>query len=214
MGSIQRAIPYKNKSQPVALDPDTTVCQSDRGTLLVPKKAVLPKICVKTGTTEGLREVKKTLYYYAPWVYILLFLNVIIFAIVASIIRKDGSVKFYVSRPVWEKRNRNLLITWLMILFFLACIFSPIFLENLVRHNEEVTLYLVIGGILGIFVAIIYGVFSTRIVYPSKIDDQNMWLNGVSKNVMDMMVYVTNQPAPETDDMRIDDTPEADYSQN
>lgn len=182
---------YRRGTSPI-IDANTSPCEIERNTLLVDKKAILPKICVKTGQTQGLVEVKRDLTYTPPWVYILLLVNLIVCIIVALITQKKGKITYYVHYTIWEQRKRNILITWAIMLVSIAAIFAPIFLEHRIR--SEIAGMLVIAGFVGILVAIFYGVFATRIVYPNKIDKENMWLKGIEPRVMQTMVQATQQP--------------------
>lgn len=71
----------------------------------------LPAICPKTGETTDLVEVRKTLNYAPPWIYITLFVGgLCVLLIVYLIVRKSCDVTYYLSREVRNKhRNFNII---------------------------------------------------------------------------------------------------------
>jgi hypothetical protein len=81
------------------------------GVIAIQKDVVLPAVCVKCGAREGLRTRKQQFIYTPSWVYLLLLLNIIILAIVASIVQKKGKLTFSVCQPCHSKW-RNASIAW------------------------------------------------------------------------------------------------------
>ena len=79
--------------------------------LVVRKGAVLPDRCIATGVPTGGNAVTKELTWVPPWIGILFVLiSPIIGLIVMLIVRKKGSLTYFVSAPVQAKRKTGVLV--------------------------------------------------------------------------------------------------------
>jgi hypothetical protein len=67
--------------------------------------AELPDRCVKCNAPAGGRRLKRTLYYHHPAIYLLLLCNLIIFAIVALIVRKRAVLQIGLCEHHLARRN-------------------------------------------------------------------------------------------------------------
>ncbi len=78
------------------------------------KGASLPDRCIKcNGPIEG-RRIAKNLYWHPPWVYLLILVNLLVYVIVALLIRKKAPIVV----PICDRHQRHRLIailcSWLM----------------------------------------------------------------------------------------------------
>jgi len=147
----------------------------DGSKMVVSKGAPLPDRCVKCNGPAPGPKLKKRFSWHHPALFLLIFVALLLYFIVAMIVRKTAIVELGLCDDHMTKRRRNILVTWLVILlgvggFVLAVIF------------EENTFLL--AGILSIFAGIIYGVVTLRIVTPVRIDDKFAWLKGVNKDYL------------------------------
>ena len=99
----------------------------------------------------------------------------LIYLIVALIVRKAATVEMGLCDEHQAKRRRNLLITWSLVLIGIAGFVVAIMLED--------GIYL-LAGFAALIAAMIYGIVAVRIVAPSKIDDRFVWLRGVNKDYL------------------------------
>jgi hypothetical protein len=150
----------------------------DQSTLVMSKGAALPDRCIKCNQpAHGLR-LKRKLTWHHPAIFLLILVAVLIYLIVALILRKRATVEIGLCERHLAKRRRNILITWLLFLLGVAG-----FIMAAVAEDGA---YLLIGAIL-LLGAIVYGLLAVRVVAPSKIDDKFVWLRGVNKDYLNQL---------------------------
>lgn len=142
------------------------------------KGAALPDRCIKCNEPAYGLRLKRKLTWHHPAIYLLIFVAVLIYLIVALILRKRATVEVGLCERHQAKRRRNVLITWLLVLLGVAG-----FIMAVVAEDGR---YLLAGAIL-LLGAIIYGLIAVRVVVPSKIDDKFVWLRGVNKNYLNQL---------------------------
>jgi len=148
----------------------------DKSKMVVSKGAQLPDRCVKCNGPAPGAKLKKKLTWHHPVIFILIFVALLIYLIVAMIVRKAVTVQLGLCEEHMAKHRRNVFITWSLILLgVVGFVMAGIF---------EDTNFLLIGVLL-IFAGIIYGVVAVRIVWPARIDDKFAWLKGVNKDYLD-----------------------------
>ena len=147
----------------------------DKSTLVMSKDAELPDRCVKCNAPAYGSRLKKRLTWHHPAIYLIIFVALLIYFIVALVVRKTATVRLGLCEEHRAKRRRNIWITWLLVLLGVVGFFAA-------AANEDGT-YLLIGFLL-IVAAIIYALVAIRIVSPSKIDDKFVWLKGVNKDYL------------------------------
>jgi hypothetical protein len=151
----------------------------DGKTLVVSKDAVLPDRCVKCNAyTQGRLKRKLSWHHWA--IYLLILLSLLIYAIVAMVIRKRATVDLGLCDEHKAKRRTFIWITLLMILggvggFFLA-----------IAAEDGTPAFI---GFLLLITGIVFGVITTRVTYPSKIDDRFVWLRGLSADYLDQFPH-------------------------
>lgn len=144
--------------------------------MVVSKGAQLPDRCVKCNAPAPGAKLKKKLTWHHPAIYILIFVALLIYLIVAMIVRKAVTVELGLCEEHMAKHRRNVFITWLLILLGVCGFVMAV----IVGDNN-----FLLAGILLILAGIIYAVVAVRIVTPAKIDDKFAWLKGVNKDYLD-----------------------------
>ncbi len=146
------------------------------GLLIVHKKATLPDRCLKSNEPTQSR-LKRSLYWHHPALYLLILLHIVIYAIVAIIIRKSAVFWIPLQERYKKKRRRDMAIAWFSVLLGIGLFILGI---AVVDGNSTVGVtclllspFLILGGAL-------FGIFRCRIVYAKRIDDHFVWLKGVS----------------------------------
>jgi hypothetical protein len=152
---------------PVAQSPDG-VPWREGAHAVCPLEAVWPARCVRCNKPVTTPLMKRTLYWHHPAVYLLLMTNVIIFAVVAAIVRKRGIVHLALCEEHRKRRALGLWVGWGgSILCFIAMIVAAPALSS-----DEAVLVILILGLVGFLVCIVVGVLMGQIVAPVRIDKQ------------------------------------------
>jgi len=138
--------------------------------LVLRKDTALPPRCVKCNAPQHGNRIKRKLFWHPPWIYLLILPGLLIYAIVATIIGKRALVEVPLCVEHRRIRMRDLLVTWLLIVFCLGA-----FGYAIVASSG----WWALVGLSLLFAAAIYGGLRTTIVGPKRIDDQFVWLKGV-----------------------------------
>jgi hypothetical protein len=141
------------------------------GNVLVASKngSSFPDRCFKCNASTNGRLIKRTLYWYPPWVIIVLLASVLIGLIVAMIVRKTAVVEIGVCELHRKKRIRNILIgSGLMVLCVILLVVS------IAKELGIVAILSLIAFIAGIVFFVL-----ARFVSVQKIDDNYVWIKGV-----------------------------------
>jgi hypothetical protein len=148
----------------------------DKSKMVVSKGAQLPDRCVKCNAPAQEPKLKKKLSWHHPAIYLLILVALLIYFVVAMILRKTATVELGLCEEHKAKHRRNIIATWLLVgLGVLG------FVTALVVEDSNFILL----GILLILAGIIYGSVTLRILTPAKIDDRFAWLKGVNKDYLD-----------------------------
>ena len=165
------------------LPPPPTVGMPDAGiwrngkTLVMTKDAQLPDRCVKCNAfTNG--RLRRKFSWHHPAIYILLIVAWLFYLIVAMIVRKRATVDLGLCEEHSAKRRTYIWISWLLALGGVAG-----FVLAMIAGDGTPALI----GFLLLLTAIVFGVITTRVVYPSKIDDRFVWLKGVNAEYLNQL---------------------------
>ncbi len=147
----------------------------DGTNLITTKDIVLPDRCVKcNGPANGYR-LKRNLSWHDPLYYLVIFAGVMVYVIVALIVRKTARVHIGLCEQHLNNRRMALYISWFLFLAGIAVIIMAIAVESGV------------AGLLGVFMilaAAIYGSIGPRTIRASKIDEQFAWIKGVDREYL------------------------------
>jgi hypothetical protein len=150
--------------------------------LVMHKMAQLPDVCVKSGEPTKTR-LKRNLQWFNPLIYLALLVNVLVFAVLASILAKRATIYIGLSE-YWLKRRRNAILAgWLIGLAGTAT-----FIGSFVALAAEIDWWwaLMLLSIVLMIFGLCWGQYRGRMVHPHKIDEQYVWLKGVHPNVLAM----------------------------
>jgi hypothetical protein len=147
----------------------------ERNVLVMHKQAQLPDVCIKSNQpTQGYR-LKRSLSWHHPGVYLALVAGVLIYIILAMILRKQATIYVGLSEEWIRKRRNAMIVSWCSFLGGTAIAIASLAFDAPGRHVEW-------GFIVGFFVAVIggiYGLIAARLVAPKRITDEYVWLKGV-----------------------------------
>jgi hypothetical protein len=144
-----------------------------QGKLLVMERdAALPDRCVKSNEPcEG--RLKRLLRWHHPAIYLVILANILIYAIVASLVSHRATIHIGLSDEWQRRRRRNIAIGWLTALVGIGLMCSLGFAD------ETALPFLLISGIVLVFGGLLFGMYGSRMVSPKKIDRTHIWLRGV-----------------------------------
>lgn len=146
------------------------------------KEALLPGRCVKCNAYTDER-LKRKLTWHHPALYLLIFVSLLVYAIVAMVVRKTATVNIGFCPEHLAVRKRNLAITWGLGLLAIVSFVMGAVLEDLTF----------IFAILPLLLATaIYGIVTLRVVVPTKIDDHYVWLKGVNQDYLQEFPDLSN----------------------
>jgi hypothetical protein len=143
--------------------------------LVMTKDAALPNRCVKCNapTPERLR---RKLQWHHPALYLLIFASLLIYWVVAMVVRKTAIVNLGLCEEHRESRKLSIIITVLLAL--VAMLTSIVAVQF---DNAFLFLIVAVGLVLA---AAIYGTITIRVVAPTKIDEHFVWIKGVDTSYL------------------------------
>ena len=147
--------------------------------LVVHKQAVLPPICVKTNEPSG-RKIKRKYYWHHPAVYLAILLNLIIYIILALVIRKKHELEVPVAEETAGKRRTGIIIGWVLALAAVA-LFVGAITWILQPGNEDNAGYGVLAIIFAGLILIggsIIGSRAASILTPKRMTESATWFSG------------------------------------
>jgi hypothetical protein len=150
----------------------------DGAVLVVTREASLPPRCVKCN--EPAEEPTKTrkVYWHNPWLYLLILLNLIIYAVVAAIVRKKALVAPGLCAAHKKRRRIGIGIAWALLIAGVALLMVG------VKSGGPGS---IAGGLLLILTAALVSTSVTRILRPKRIDAEYIRLKGCGPAFLDSM---------------------------
>lgn len=149
----------------------------DKAILVMSKDALLPDRCVKCNvTTTG--RLKRKFAWHHPAIYILILVAWLAYLIVAMIVRKRATIEVGICDEHRAKRRTYIWISWALVLLGLGG-----FVAAFMWDDGTPALL----GFLVLIVALFFGVFTTRVSVPTRIDDRFVWLRGINKDYLDQL---------------------------
>lgn len=159
---------------PSTSSPDAGAWRS-ASTLVLSRDAVLPLRCVKCNAFTTSRITRKYSWH-PPAIYLILLVAMLIYFIVAMILRKRATVELGLCEEHKTKRRYAILTTILLVLLG----FGGFALAVMVDDGTPALI-----GFFLLLASLIFGVFATRLGYPTKIDDRFVWLKGFNKEYLE-----------------------------
>lgn len=152
--------------------------------LVVPRGAALPPMCVKCGQPALSRLLKKKYYWHSPWLLLLILIGILIYAIVAIIVRKSFELSVPLCEEHWQRRRRAL---WTGAGLLVGSIVVPIFLTGLVPdgYGGWWALFLFAAGVTGIVYLALAPPLS-----PNYIDDREARFKGAGEAFLSQLPSV------------------------
>lgn len=138
----------------------------------------LPCRCLKCNEPTTTQAIKRKVTWHPPGYYLLILVGVLIYVIVALVIRRSASVSVHLCEH--HRMQRNLWITgcWAAVIGGVALIF------NALGNGGELG---VVFGICLILAGGIAGAVFATLVKPTKIEGKTLWFKGAGKPFLDSL---------------------------
>jgi hypothetical protein len=146
----------------------------DKSTLVMTKEALLPNRCIKCNEPTGER-LKRKLTWHHPALYLTILISILVYAILAMVIRKTATVDVGFCEDHLSTRRRHLTITWIIGVVGVLCLPLAVMLDDGTP---------VFVGLLLMFAAAIYGIVTLRVVVATRIDNHFVWLKGINSDYL------------------------------
>ena len=150
----------------------------DGKVLVLRSGASLPDRCVKCNEPAQAPTKERKVYWHHPWAYVLILANILIYAIVASLIRKKAIVNPGLCQAHKKKRATGLWIGWGGGLTGALLLFGA----GVNEHPAMATL-----GVLLLLASLVAAIVLTRIVFPQRIDPEIIRLRGCGPAFLDSL---------------------------
>ncbi|HTN74874.1 MAG TPA: hypothetical protein VL096_06490 [Pirellulaceae bacterium] len=144
--------------------------------LVMRKDALLPDRCVKSNQPTK-RRLKRNLVWYPKWLLITLLGGWLPYVILVLVLQKKATIQIGLTEEWLSRRWQRIGIAWGLVLLGFALFAGGIAMLDQVEVLGGVMMLSAIFMLLG---GAIYGLMSARMVYPKKIDDRFVWLQGVA----------------------------------
>jgi DNA-directed RNA polymerase subunit M/transcription elongation factor TFIIS len=142
--------------------------------LVMTKDAQLPYACVKTNRPAD-AWLRRNLSWHSPWIYLVVLTGVLIYIIVALIVRQTAKIQVPLCREQIVRRRWTIAVAWLTVLGGIVMIVVGLGSGNNQPSNGLVAL----GGLIVLLAGAIVGATLARIVAPARITKDYVWLKGV-----------------------------------
>jgi hypothetical protein len=166
---------------------DPNAAWRDGELLMARQGAVLPDRCLKCNSPAELYQFSRTLVWVSPWwLLALLAVGPLLYAIIYLIVRKKGKVTVGLCPRHRRKRARVITVSWLIAQAGIGSIVGGLVISDnrtptvLGMATEVLIPILIVGGLLLLVVSLIGGAFGSRVLIPSRIDKNFIWLTKVS----------------------------------
>ncbi len=137
--------------------------------LVVKHGAQPPSRCAKCNCPVSRPPIKRTLYWHPSWIYLVILLGLLIYVIVALIVRKKGVVLVPLCEEHRRKRAIAIAVSWGLVLDSFLC-----FVLAIVYSLG----YVALVGLASLLAGIVMGVWKGTLVSAAKIDDSYLWVRG------------------------------------
>ena len=167
-----RASLKKGTAPAEQLQGKVTAWRDNRVMVIVPESPLPPR-CIKCNEPADEPTKTRKVYWHSPWLYLLLFFNVVIYAVVATVVRKKSLVSPGLCAN-HKKRRRNVIsLAWVGFISGIILIF--------VGASSEAGVWGALVGVVLMIASIAFGMIAGRVVIPTRIDHEYVRLKGCGK---------------------------------
>ena len=150
----------------------------DGSVMVMLRGTEIPHRCVKCNEPADEPTKTRTVYWYSPWLLLLILLSIIIFAIVAMIVRKHAVVSPGLCAD-HKKRRRNVIAgAWIGVVAGFLLIYAGVSTSSGAQSAI---------GVLALLISIVVGIAMGRIVHAARIDTEYVRLKGCGKPFLETL---------------------------
>lgn len=135
--------------------------------LITPVRCTLPDACIKCNA-PATKFKKKTYAWHSTWLYLLILVGLLVYLIVAIVVRKRATVTIGLCKRHARLRAIHLAVAWLLALGSVT-----LFVLAFALDRAELLL-----GLLGFIIAPAYGIIFAAMLAPKRIDGNYAWFKG------------------------------------
>ena len=146
--------------------------------LVMRKLALLPDRCVKCNAPAHGRRLRRNLSWHNRWIYLLILISILIYVIVALCVRQTAKIDVAICERHLSKRRSGIAAGWLVFLLSVG-LFVAAFVPR------EPNPLLILSAMILFLVSLIYAVAVSRLVVPTLIDQEYVWLKGACPAYLD-----------------------------
>lgn len=139
-------------------------------------KAHFPARCVKCNSPAAGPPLKRKLYWHNPLFYLLIFIQIFLYVIVAIIVRKRASAEIYLCAEHLKRRKYFIAGAWATVAVGI--------IVGIMGAAYSYTLVAVLGFFLGIVGGAVMGIVGGQALRTIKIKDKTVWLAGGGKEFL------------------------------
>ena len=148
---------------------------------VLPPGGTLPPRCVKCNEAALQPMKPRKLYWHHPGWFLLVFVNVLIYIIVALIVRRRAEVTYGVCAKHRLRRRVFIAVGWIgFVLSLMVIVVNPL------------------AGLGGVLVAALAGIIGSRLAYPSRITKEEVRLRGCGEAFLASLESDARAPAAPT----------------
>jgi len=145
--------------------------------LVTAPRAAFPDRCVKCNAPANGARLKRTLYWYPPYVIVLILLSLLIGLIIAMVVRKMARVEIGLCEVHRSRRVRSIALGWVLGLGGFV-----LFVAGIINSWGFVTLLCFAAFVCGmVFLA------RSNVINAKRIDSNHVWIKGVCQPFLDML---------------------------
>ena len=148
---------------------------------------VLPDYCVKCNAPAGGFRLTKSYSWHSPWLYLLTPLYLVIYIIVAAIMRKTATITFGLCRHHRRRRVRAMLIGWAIGLFAIAQFCYGVHLSSIHVRYDRLGGIIASAALLEGLVGGAIGIYLSRTFIVKRIDRQYAWFKGACDDFLNSL---------------------------
>jgi hypothetical protein len=148
--------------------------------LVMSNNGPMPIACVKCGA-EPTTYIRKTLTWHHPAIYLTILIGVLIYLIVAMVVRKTAKLQVPVCAACNARRKRNLAIGWLSFILSLVLCYVAV---GVMDGNDEAQTWVALSSAALLLFSVIWAV-GIQFILAKKITDQFVWIKKVGKEMLE-----------------------------
>jgi hypothetical protein len=148
--------------------------------LVMNKEASLPARCVKCGVPVNAADFRRKLMWHSPWVYLVILVNLLVYALVALIIRKRATVMVGLCERHRTRRRIFIAIAWALVAGGTTGLIATFSSTNASPGLAVASFFAILGGM-------VFGVVASRVVVARRITKERIWLGGVHASILETL---------------------------